>query len=285
MEQTSTDGKLTITFTSITRNSAEFEWGWDTSDQGAGLLTVVGGEETITVTRTSSSINYGTGEAAGLSAETEYEFYKNGDATGITFTTLSDDPKIAKESQWEDLASRVKEAQAGGIKTLTPADYNYPTSGTATSAALWLLEPGIYKCKEAMSVRISSDTSSISVTKGTILIVGHPDSGTCSAMMISSVFAPAAFYLNADGTLNSQISLGTVDDLTTNSSISPLSANQGKVLNEKIESSIINGGTTAPTTSTVGTVGTQYNCVNSGTPEIYICTAVSGSTYTWTKIN
>lgn len=52
----------------------------------------------------------------------------------------------------------------------------------------------------------------------------------------------------------------------------------------QLDNVLINGGTTAPTTSTAGSVGTLYSCVNSGTPEIYMCTAVSGSTYTWTKI-
>lgn len=111
-EQTSTDGHLTIDFTSITWSKAEFEWGWDTSDQGAGVLTVVGGGETITVSRTSSSPNYGTGEVSGLTASTEYEFYKNGDATGIIFTTLPDEPKVAKLSQWTDLVDRIKALEA-----------------------------------------------------------------------------------------------------------------------------------------------------------------------------
>lgn len=52
-----------------------------------------------------------------------------------------------------------------------------------------------------------------------------------------------------------------------------------------VDNAVINGGTTQPTTSTVGAVGTQYNCVNSGTPEIYICTDTTGGTYTWTKVN
>jgi len=55
-----------------------------------------------------------------------------------------------------------------------------------------------------------------------------------------------------------------------------------------VDNAIINGGTTQPTTSTVGAVGTQYNCVNNGEPEIYICTAVDTSTtpntYTWKKV-
>lgn len=51
----------------------------------------------------------------------------------------------------------------------------------------------------------------------------------------------------------------------------------------QLDTAIVNGGTTAPTTSTVGAVGTLYSCVNSGAPEIYMCTAVSGNVYTWTK--
>lgn len=44
---------------------------------------------------------------------------------------------------------------------------------------------------------------------------------------------------------------------------------------------IINGGTTAPTTSTVGTVGTLCSTVESGTGHLYICTSDTGGTYTW----
>ena len=51
-----------------------------------------------------------------------------------------------------------------------------------------------------------------------------------------------------------------------------------------VDATVVNGGTTAPTTATVGVVGTLYSCVNSGTPEIYMCTAVSGNVYTWTKV-
>lgn len=47
---------------------------------------------------------------------------------------------------------------------------------------------------------------------------------------------------------------------------------------------VVNGGTTAPTTSTAGIVGALYTYVDSGTPHLYMCTDVSGSTYTWTEI-
>lgn len=52
----------------------------------------------------------------------------------------------------------------------------------------------------------------------------------------------------------------------------------------QLDNAIINGGTTAPTTATVGAVGTLYACVESGTGHLYICTAVSGSTYTWSQL-
>jgi hypothetical protein len=49
----------------------------------------------------------------------------------------------------------------------------------------------------------------------------------------------------------------------------------------EMEDRILAGGTTAPTTATVGKVGTLYAYVESGTGHLAICTAVSGSTYTW----
>lgn len=52
----------------------------------------------------------------------------------------------------------------------------------------------------------------------------------------------------------------------------------------QLDNAIINGGTTAPTTSTVGAVGTLYACVENGTGKLYICTSVSGSTYTWSAL-
>lgn len=56
----------------------------------------------------------------------------------------------------------------------------------------------------------------------------------------------------------------------------------------QLSTAIINGGTTAPTTSTVGAVGTLYSYVDTSgqTPEphLVVCTAVSGNTYTWTDL-
>lgn len=47
---------------------------------------------------------------------------------------------------------------------------------------------------------------------------------------------------------------------------------------------VILGGANAPTTSTAGVLGALYTQVDSGTPHLYMCTDVSGGTYTWTEI-
>lgn len=52
----------------------------------------------------------------------------------------------------------------------------------------------------------------------------------------------------------------------------------------QLDAAIISGGTTAPTTATVGQVGTLYIYVDSGTPKIMVCTDTTGGTYTWTDV-
>lgn len=50
---------------------------------------------------------------------------------------------------------------------------------------------------------------------------------------------------------------------------------------EQMSARILAGGTAAPTTSTAGSVGALYAYVENGTGHLAICTAVSGTTYTW----
>lgn len=58
----------------------------------------------------------------------------------------------------------------------------------------------------------------------------------------------------------------------------------------QLDTAIINGGTTAPTTATVGAVGTLYSAVVSNTAHLYVCTAIDDTTdpqnpsYTWTAL-
>lgn len=50
---------------------------------------------------------------------------------------------------------------------------------------------------------------------------------------------------------------------------------------QQLNSRIVGSGTTAPTSSTAGSVGSLYAYVESGTGHLAICTDVSGTTYTW----
>lgn len=48
--------------------------------------------------------------------------------------------------------------------------------------------------------------------------------------------------------------------------------------------SVILGGSAAPTTSTIGALGALYTQVENGNAHLYMCTDVSGGTCTWTEI-
>lgn len=56
-----------------------------------------------------------------------------------------------------------------------------------------------------------------------------------------------------------------------------------------IQKSVHVGGTTSPTSSTEGQIGSLYTCVENNTPAIYMCTAIDTSvtpnTYTWAKLS
>lgn len=96
-------------------------------------------------------------------------------------------------------------------------------------------------------------------------------------------------FLKADGTWDTAGSaIAVIDNLTSTSTTDALSANQGRVLNNKIEARVITGNG-APTTSTVGYIGTLYE--DSANGKLYQCTAVNvdildpdNTTYTWDEV-
>lgn len=185
-------------------------------------------------------------------------------------------------------------ASAGGAKVLTAADYNYPVDDP-TSVALWKLTPGIYyRDNSSTSVKISK-TSSLG---NDVAVVGTKDRtfGNVSILKLSyrsntsggkGILTEYGVRKTDDAAWDgvqsyvNDINAEIVDSLTSNDSSMPLSANQGKVLKDLIDSLIIKGAG-APTTSTVGTVGKLYEDTTNG--DLYQCTAVSGSTYTWTEV-
>lgn len=72
-----------------------------------------------------------------------------------------------------NLVAAINEAAGGGgggsgIIELTSADYNYPTTGTATSVALWLLEPGMYHWAQGVSVSCYSSHNTSNAGNATV---------------------------------------------------------------------------------------------------------------------
>lgn len=243
-------------------------------------------------------------------------------ADGSTFY-CSDNSKLYvfyKDQWYEKEATGGGGGGDSSVKILTSADNNYHASGdTDDRIAPWLLNDGVYLIDGSDSpvyvAKAKSGTAHFTIEDKCFLTVS-------SAMVEGTEYKYKMWFimgLNASNLGGSRPSVGLqqynpsweswsdVDNQRSNSSTAyevllgndiinnltstsssgskrVLSAYQGKVLNDKIDKNSINGSTTAPTTSTVGSVGTLYSCVNSGTAELYMCTAVSGSTYTWTKI-
>ena len=185
-------------------------------------------------------------------------------------------------------------ASAGGAKVLTAADYNYPVDDP-TSVALWKLTPGIYyRDNSSTSVKISkisnlgNDVAIVGTKEGTfgnvsILKLSYRNNTYGGKGILTEYGVRKTDDAAWDGVQSyvNNINAEIVDSLTSDDNSRPLSANQGKVLKDLIDSLVISGAG-APTTSTVGTVGKLYEDTTNG--DLYQCTAVSGSTYTWEEV-
>ena len=271
-------------------------------------ITISGNEISATDTKYTAGTNVSISDQNVISAtDTTYSAFTGTDGTAagsaglVPAPATSDTDKYLKsDGSWATVSGGgttytagaginitnavISATNTGKARVLTTDDYNWPATGTATSVALWLLEDGYYTCEDS-SVVVCPDTSTSSISPGAFLI-----GGTTERKMV--------FYLTPDGNTrrlySTRISdgvslafynlLGTnnvVDNLTTTSTTVPLSANQGKVLKDLVDSLAIRASG-APTTSTVGSVGTLYEDTTNG--KLYQCTAVSGNTYTWTEI-
>jgi hypothetical protein len=176
----------------------------------------------------------------------------------------------------------------GAVKTLTTADYNYPTN-TPDGIALWLLDEGQYLLDpESASIKYYYDgTSSLGVSQTVGVIVLKKPYSNRRGLIFETQGGSSQSYIikgiDADGYNGERVLMSPtiVANLTSTSDSSALSASQGKVLKDLIDSLVIkNSG--APTTATVGTVGQLLEDTTNG--KLYQCTAASGNTYTWTEV-
>ena len=133
----------------------------------------------------------------------------------------------------------ISATNTGKAKVLTTDDYNWPTTGTKTSVALWLLPDGIYYVPRDIS---TSATSMYAGPESGFVLVAHNHDQTSSKtrLDIFDVIGNQYTYTdNDDGTLSSggsYVVLGNMvtDNLSSTSSTRPLSAKQGKVLKDFI---------------------------------------------------
>ena len=193
---------------------------------------------------------------------------------------------LKADGTWETI-------QAGGVKTLTTADYNYPTNNP-TYINLGLLDSGVYFIDDDAMVYNGINVNKYRSSYTFVVSGGDGDSTLRNIMVVypaaaasSSEYKIRFFYTftsNPYPWMTRGNILSTdyiIDNLTTNNASRVLSAAQGVALKSLINGLVISGAG-APTTSTVGTVGQLYEDTTNG--DLYQCTAVSGSTYTWSEV-
>ena len=188
------------------------------------------------------------------------------------------------------VAGVIKATNTGKARVLTADDYNWPTSNP-TSVALWLLEPGIYTWDRGLVVDANYDVNVSSYGYTTALVGGVSGANSEFIVFGDSTNDPHT-YITAESTgaprggSSILTTARIVDALDSTATSRPLSANQGKVLNEKIEGRVIqNAG--APTTSTAGTIGLLLEDTTNG--QLYVCTDIdntdpSNPVYTWKEV-
>ena len=190
--------------------------------------------------------------------------YTAGDGIDIENNTISVDTNTIQAKLTAgtgiDITDNVISAIAsGGITELTEDMYDYPTS-SPKAIAIWKLPAGIYHAPTGVKHRCYGTSSNYQYEA--YFIVGTPE---------SSAGSPVGWYEFRIGN-PSVITYGTTS-LSSDSYIAVdtvASLAKGNTL-----------VTVAPTTSTVGVLGQIIT--DTTNMHTYQCTAISGSTYTWTQ--
>ena len=169
-----------------------------------------------------------------------------------------------------------------GIKVLTEADYDYHRTGSVDDGvALWRLSTGLYKIQANTSwysnaseykwTRTVDISVLISVSSSTKAAIFYSDAA--SGTVIQTVVNPSTGAMSTLSSLNTGERVMLVGSMVTNNltstgAYSPLSANQGKVLNEKI----------VGTTETFTIATTDWAALASSDPYDYQTTVTATAT-------
>jgi len=226
-------------------------------------LTILNSQDTAVMTNTGLE---------GIAEDRNFKGVWADSATAFTSFTLLKGVAM-DEAELTALVGMVK--NAGGIKTLTAADYNYPTDNP-TRIATWKLPEGIYqRISSSVLIQYWSTDSDYqkSVNGNGLLIIGHNYyNNQVSLLRPGGQDCWQNIVTGSGGNLIKSTLYSVEDSLTSTSSNSSLSAKQGKVLNERI------GDLTTLTTSaktstvaaineivtTIGNVESALNIINNG---------------------
>lgn len=276
--------------------------------------TVISATDTTYTAGTNVQITNGTISAT----DTTYSNFVGTDGVSAGSAGLVPAPAAADADKFLKSDGTWDTAGGGGSSTfheLSASDYNANSSNwndtdpaNFNCIAAWLLPLGFYKCTNGIRVywtKVWSSAydaahpyfgvvnNSVFGTDGDKNIMmfsmsnsstslGQP-TGLFTFTVYSNGNSPDA-YNSTDGGPYVLRKKDIVDSVPTShtpaNSYKVLSAEQGYVMGQRIQAY----GTSAPTTSTFGVLGGLKPTIESGTPHLYMCTAVSGSTYTWTQL-
>lgn len=267
----------------------------------AGSNITIGSDNTISATDTTytagTNISISSGNVISAT-DTTYSNFVGTDGTAAGTAGLVPAPATTDAGKFLGASGLWETIQAGGgITELTSANYNYP-AGNATGVLPLLLTAGLYKLpKDLYWWDISSSSTNPHAEQATtdLYFIVVTNTNQAYTMIIDPSKTGSAgtrgwnavkiIYGKPDGTIqgcNNLLATSTIkDNLTSTETNYPLSANQGKVLKDLVDSLAISGAG-APTTSTVGTVGKLYEDTTNG--KLYICTDTTGGTYTWEEV-
>lgn len=130
----------------------------------------------------------------------------------------------------------------GLARELTTDDYDYPT-GSPTSVAAWLLAPGLYTAAENVQVRSYSGSTMTTAAKKNFIVLNGPRTSYKTIVDLADrdglEMGITMYETSTSGSaVSGRVFLtrgDIIDNLTSTSTTSVLSANQGKILNDKIE--------------------------------------------------
>lgn len=272
---------------------------WDESDTSSDAYILnkptipTVNDATLTITQNGTSVGTFTANASTDATialtDTTYSAFTGTDGTSAGTAGLVPAPATTDAGKVLSASGSWMTPDAG-IKTLTTADYNYPTVNP-TSVALWLLPTGCYKLEPNVAYSRNSSQTDTQQNRNILVFVQEYDSSTKSIFLYNDEIPRIYRTDPTDGSAKTSaynasgeyvlIGQSVKNDLTSTSTSNPLSAAQGKVLKDLIDSLVIkNAG--APTTSTTGTKGQLLEDTTNG--NLYICTN-SASPYAWKQID